>query len=172
MASNSKSPKAPHRFGPSGRPTMEKKDRITTDDIFASLTRQAELKQKLGKEDQLTLEEIAETEDLSRFQGFNPEPDSPFIMAGRKSYGHLVFVFMLLTGLTVVWLYSSISKPFDLSSLDGVLQKSGVQSIFANMSQLGGNRLSRFGWCSLESTKETRHKSIAPFSLRRRSPSS
>ena len=137
MASNSKSPKAPHRFGPSGRPTIEKEDRVTTDDILASLTRQAELKQKLGKEDQLTLEEIAETEDLSRFQGFNPEPDSPFIMAGRKSYGHLVFVFMLLTGLTVVWLYSSISKPFDLSSLDGVLQKSGVQSIFANMSQLG-----------------------------------
>ena len=137
MASNSKSPKAPHRFGSSGRPTIEKKYRVTTDDILASLTRQAELKQKLGKEDQLTLEEIAETEDLSRFQGFNPEPDSLFMMAWRKGYRHLVFVFMLLTGLTVVWLYSSISKPFDLSSLNGVLQKSGVQSIFANMSQLG-----------------------------------
>src|SRR5438093_13186082 len=116
---------------------MEKKDRITTDDIFASLTRQAELKQKLGKEDQLTLEEIAETEDLSRFQGFNPEPDSPFIMAGRKSYGHLVFVFMLLTGLTVVWLYSSISTRFDLSSLDGVLQKSVFQSMCEVMYDLG-----------------------------------
>ena len=137
MASNSKSPKAPHRFGSSGRPTIEKKDRVTTDDILASLTRQAELKQKLGKEDQLTLEEIAETEDLSRFQGFSAETDSPFMVAGRKSYGHLVFVFMLLTGLTVVWLYSSISKPFDLASLEGVLQKSGVQSIFANLSQLG-----------------------------------
>ena len=137
MASNSKSPKAPHRFGSSGRPTIEKKDRVTTDDILASLTRQAELKQKLGKEDQVTLEEIAETEDLSRFQGFNPEPDSLFMMAWRKGYRHLVFVFMLLTGLTVVWLYSSTSTPVDLSSLDGVLQKSGVQSIFANMSQLG-----------------------------------
>ena len=137
MASNSKSPKAPHQFGSSGRPTIEKKDRVTTDDILASLTRQVELKQKLGKEDQLTLEEIAETEDLSRFQGFNPEPDSLFMMAWRKGYRHLVFVFMLLTGLTVVWLYSSTSTPVDLSSLDGVLQKSGVQSIFANMSQLG-----------------------------------
>ena len=137
MASNSKSPKAPHRFGSSGRPTIEKKDRVTTDDILASLTRQAELKQKLGKEDQVTLEEIAETEDLSRFQGFNPEPDSLFMMAWRKGYRHLVFVFMLLTGLTVVWLYSSTSTPVDLSSLDGVLQKSGVQSIFADMSQLG-----------------------------------
>jgi len=137
VGSNSKSPKARHRFGFSGRPTIEKKDRVTTDDILASLTRQAELRQKLGKEDQLALEEIAGTEDLSRFQGFNPETDSPFTMAGRKSYGHIVFVFMLLTGLTVVWLYSSISKPFDLSSLDRVLQKSGVQLIFANMSQLG-----------------------------------
>src|SRR5438093_4981799 len=116
---------------------MEKKDRVTTDDILASLTRQAELKQKLGKEDQLTLEEIAETEVLSRFQAFNPEPDSTFIMAGRKSYGHLVFVFMLLTGLSVVWLYSSISKPFDLSSLDEVLQKSGVQSMCEVMYDLG-----------------------------------
>ena len=167
MASNSKSPKAPHRFGPSGRPTIEKKDRVTTDDILASLTRQAELKQKLGKEDQVTLEEIAETEDLSRFQGFNPEPDSLFMIAWRKCYRHLVFVIMLLTGLTVDWLYSSTSTPVDLSSLDGVLQKSGVQSIFANMSQLGGNRLSRFGWCSVDSTQETRLKPTAPFALSR-----
>jgi len=44
---------------------------------------------------------------------------------------------MLLTGLTVVWLYSSISKPFDLASLNGVIQKSGIQPIFANQAQLG-----------------------------------
>jgi len=59
------------------------------------------------------------------------------MMEKKKGYGHLVFVFMLLIGLTVVWLYSSISKPFDLALLNGVLQKSRVQSIFANLSQLG-----------------------------------
>ena len=59
------------------------------------------------------------------------------MMEKKKGYGHLVFVFMLLIGLTVVWLYSSISKPLDLALLNGVLQKSRVQSIFANLSQLG-----------------------------------
>ena len=137
VGSNSRSPKARHRFGFSGPPNKEKKDRITTDDILDSLTRQAELKQKLGKEDRVALDEISETEDLIRFQGLNPEPVSPSMIEKKTGYGHLVFVFMLLTGLTVVWLYSSISKPFDLALLNGVLQKSGVQSIFADMSQLG-----------------------------------
>jgi len=135
--SNSKSPKARHRFGFSGRPTREKQDRITTDDILARLTRQVELKQKLGKEDHVAIEEIAETEDVGRFQGFNPEPESPTMVERKTGYGHLAFVFMLLIGLTVVWLYNSPSKPFDLAPLNGVLQKSGVQSIFANLSQLG-----------------------------------
>jgi hypothetical protein len=137
MGSDSRAPKAHHRFGFSGPSTRGKKDRITTDDILASLTRQAELKQKLGKRDQVALDEIAEMEDLSGFQGFNPEAESPSIVERKTSYGHLVFVFMLLTGLMVVWLYSSISKPFDLASLNGVLQKSGVQSIFGNLSQWG-----------------------------------
>ena len=131
MGSNSKSPKARHRFGFFGRPTREKKDRITTDDILASLTKQAKLKQKLGKEDHVAMEETAETEEVSRFQGFNPEPESPTMVERKTGYRHLVFVFMLLIGLTVVWLYNSPSKPFDLAPLKGVLQKSSVQSIFA-----------------------------------------
>jgi hypothetical protein len=135
LGSDSRSPKARHRFGFSGPLTRQKKDRVTADDILDSLTRQAELRQKLGKRDAIRLEEIAETEDLSRFQGFNPEPVSIPEMANR-SLGHLVFVIMLLCGLTVVWLYSSISKPFDLASLNGIIQK-GVQSIFANQAQLG-----------------------------------
>jgi hypothetical protein len=117
--------------------TREKRDRVTTDDILDSLTRQAELKQKLGENDSLRIEEIAGTEELIQFQGFNPEPAFPSTVANKRSFGHLVFVFMLLTGLTVVWLYSSISKPFDLASLNGIIQKSGVQSIFANQAQLG-----------------------------------
>jgi len=115
----------------------QKKERLTTDDILDSLTRQAELQQKLGKDDPVRLEEIAKTEELVEFQGLNPESAFPSTMAKRRSFGHLAFVFMLLTGLTVVWLYSSISKPFDLTSLNGVIQKSGIQSIFADQAQLG-----------------------------------
>jgi hypothetical protein len=76
MGSHSRSPKTRHRFGFSGSLTRPKKDRVTTDDILASLTRQAELRQKLGERDQVALEEIAEMENLSRFQGFylNPNP--------------------------------------------------------------------------------------------------
>ncbi len=135
MGSDSRSPRARHRFGFSGPLTRQKKERVTTDDILDSLTRQAELRQKLGEKDQVRLEEIAETEDLAQFQGFNPEPVSTPLMARKRSFGHLAFVFMLLSGLTVVWLYSSVSKRFDLASLDGIIQKSGVESIFANQAQ-------------------------------------
>lgn len=136
MGSDSRSPSARHRFGFSGPLARQKKDRVTADDILDSLTRQAELRQKLGQKDEVRLEEIAEVEDLSRFQGFNPEPASPSIVV-KRSFGHLAFVLMLLGGLTVVWLYSSISKPFDLASLNGIIQKSGIQSIFGNQAQLG-----------------------------------
>jgi hypothetical protein len=137
LGSDSGSPMARHRFGFSGSLTRQKKDRVTTDDILDSLTRQAELRQKLGGEDQVRLEEIAATEDLSRFQGFNPEPVSAPEMSKNRSLGHLVFILMLLTGLVAVWLYSSISTPFDIASLNGVIQKSGIQSVFANRTQLG-----------------------------------
>jgi hypothetical protein len=110
---------------------------VTADDILDSLTRQAELRQKLGEKNRVKLEEITETEDLSRFQGFNPEPASGSMMTKDRSVGRLAFIFMLIGGLTVVWLYSSISKPFDLASLNGIIQKSGVQSIFANQFQFG-----------------------------------
>ena len=137
MGSNSRSPKARHRFSFSGPPTRQKKDRVTTDDILASLTRQAELRQKLGERDRVALEEIVEREDLRRFQGFNPESASPLMMATKRSFGHLAFVFMLLGGLAVVWLYGSVSKRFDLSSLSAIVQRSGVQSVFATEAQVG-----------------------------------
>ena len=137
MGSDSRSPKARHRFGFSGPVARQKKDVVTIEDTLESLTRQAELRQKLGENDSLSLDEIAGTEELSRFQGFNPEPAFPSTIAKKRSFGHLAFVFMLLTGLTIVWLYSSISKPFDLASLNGIIQKSGVQSVFANEAQVG-----------------------------------
>jgi len=134
---SARSPRAHHRFGFSGPPTGQKKEKVTTEDILDSLTRQAEIRQKLGEDDSVRLEEIAGTEELIRFQGFNSEPAFPSIVAKKRNLGHLAFVFMLLTGLTVVWLYSSISKPFDLASLNSIILKSGIQSIFANKAQLG-----------------------------------
>ena len=108
---------------------------VTADDILDSLTRQAELSQKLGERDEMELEELAET-DLSRFQGLNPGPASALVVARNRSFGHLAFVFMLSCGLAVVWLFSSASKRFDPASLNGIIQKSGLQSIFANQAQL------------------------------------
>lgn len=132
MGTDARSPKARHRFGFSGPVTRPENNRISADDILDSLTRQAELRQKLGEKDQVRLEEIAETEDLSRFQSFSPDPTSDFIPSKRGSFAHLAFVPMLLAGLVVVWLYGSTLNPFDLASLSGVVQKSGVGSIFAN----------------------------------------
>lgn len=137
LSSDSRSPRARNRFGFSGSPTRQKKERVTTDDILDGLTRQAELRQKLGEDDPVRLDEIAGTEELIQFQGFNPEPALHAMIDKKRSWGHLAFVFMLLTGLTVVWLYGSISKPFDLTSLNGIIQRSGIQSIFANRAQLG-----------------------------------
>jgi len=136
LGADSRSPRAHHRFGFSGPPTRQKRDRLTADDLLDSLTRQAEIRQKLGERDQVRFEDIVETEDLSQFQRFGPEAGSPSPTAKERSLGHLAFVFMLLAGLTVVWLYSSISKQFDLASLIGIIQKSGVQSVFANQAQL------------------------------------
>ena len=135
MGSDSRSPRARHRFGFSGPLTRKKKDMVTADDILDSLTRQAELSQKLGERDEMELEELAET-DLSRFQGLNPGPASALVVARNRSFGHLAFVFMLSCGLAVVWIFSSASKRFDPASLNGIIQKSGLQSIFANQAQL------------------------------------
>jgi hypothetical protein len=123
----------------------------------------------------VALEEIAEMENLSRFQGFYHEPESPSIVDEKKGFGHLVFVFMLLCGLMVVWLYSSISKPFDMASLNGIIQKSGVQAILANLAQLGiivaigDNSAGRPGGRSLDSAQKTRLKLTSLFYLTRSS---
>jgi hypothetical protein len=144
VGSDSRSPRTRHRFGFSGEPTRQRKDQVTADDILDSLTRQAELRQKLGEEDQVSLEEIAETEDLSRFQGFNSEPTSYLAVTTKRSFGHLAFILMLLSGLAIVWLYSSVSRPFDLASVNGIIQRSGIQSIFSNQAQLGIIALAAF----------------------------
>ena len=137
LGSDSRSPRARHRFGFSGPPTRQKKEKVTTDDILDSLTRQAELSQKLGRDYSVRLEEIVGTEELTLFQGFNPEPALNSMIPKKRNVRQPAFVFMLVAGLTVIWLYSSISKPFDLTSLNWIIQRSGIQSIFTNQARLG-----------------------------------
>jgi hypothetical protein len=137
LSSDYRSPKARYRFSFSGPLAKQQRDRVTADDILESLTRQAELRQKLGESYPVRLEEIAETEEMSRFQGLNLEPASAPAMARNWSFGHLAFVFMLLIGLIVVWLYSSVSKGFDLTSLNSIIQRSSIQSIFMDQAQVG-----------------------------------
>jgi hypothetical protein len=84
-------PEARHRFGFSGFVTRPKKNKVSTDDVLDSLTKQAELRQKLGHKDQVRLEEIAETEDLTRFQGFSPDPASDLMTSEQRSFGDLAF---------------------------------------------------------------------------------
>ncbi len=49
----------------------------------------------LGKRIRCLSRKIAEADDLIRFQGFNPESESPSMMERKTGYGHLVFVSML-----------------------------------------------------------------------------
>ena len=100
----------------------------------------------LGKRIRCLSRKIAEADDLIRFQGFNPESESPSMMERKTGYGHLVIVSMLLTGLTVGWLYRSISKPFD-----------------RELGSIRGNRTSRSGWRSLDSTQETSLRAYSSF---------
>ena len=144
LSSDSRSPRARHRFGFSGPRSRQNKEGVTTDDILDSLTRQAELRQKLGEDDSVGFDEIAETEELIQVQGFNPEPAFTSMTPKKRSAGQLAFVFMLLTGLAVVWLFSSFSKPFDLTSLSGIIQRSAIQSIFANQARVGTIALGAF----------------------------
>ena len=165
MGSDSRSPRARHRFGFSGPLTRQKKERVTTDDILDSLTRQAEIRQKLGEDDRVRLEEIAGTEELIPLQGFNPDPEFPSVGAKKRSLGHLAFVLMLLTGLTVVWLYSSISKPFDLASLTSIIQKSGHSVDLRQQGSIRNNCSGRLHRCSVDSAQKARIKHAASFQL-------
>jgi len=65
--------------------TRQRRDKGTNDDILDSLTRQAKLRQKLGGNDRAKLEEIAETEDVNRYQGFNSEPGSALRMPEKEA---------------------------------------------------------------------------------------
>lgn len=137
LGSDSISPRARHRFSFSGVARKKKLDRVSPDDILDSLTRQAELRQKLGETSQLGMDEIAaETAELKRLQGLNPELDRPSPRTPERSLGHLAFVIMLLAGLTSVWLLTAISNPFGLVSVNWIIRKSGVQSVFTNQAEL------------------------------------
>ena len=129
-------PRARHRFGFSGPRARQKIQRVTTDDILDSLTRQAELRQKLGKKDQVSLEEIVESEDRSMFQEVRPEIAAPLLEGKTRDIGHFTFVLMLLGGLIVALVYASTTRGVDLASLNSIIWRSGISSVFANQAQV------------------------------------
>jgi hypothetical protein len=109
------------------------------------------------------LEEIAETEELSQFQGFNPEPCVPFASGKEKklwtscirlyasertdSSMAIQFNLQIVRSGTIGWDYSEIWCPVD----------------FRKPSSVRDNRIGRPLRCSLDSTQKARIKSTASF---------
>ena len=61
------------------------------------------------------------------------------IMHGKgwdKSLGHIALALMLLCGLTIAWLYASVRRTVDLTSIGRIIQGSGIELVFRNQTQL------------------------------------
>jgi len=53
-----------------------------------------------------------------------------------RNLGRYAIVLMCLGGLAIVWLYSSGRQIFEAIQWDAIVQKTGVQSVFANPAQI------------------------------------
>ncbi len=109
---------------------------MSSDDILDSLTRQAASQVGHGEQQTQSLELIGETDEQSLYA----EPTLATVErtkfeAGRN-LGHYAIVLMCLGGLAIVWLYSSGRQIFEASQWDAIVQKTGVQSVFANPAQI------------------------------------
>ena len=136
------SPKARFRFGFTGkrkrlRTTGElTSGRVSEDDILDSLTRQASSQVGLGETHQEGYKVLLEREEPPLEVEREAEPiQTKISMSG--DLGRFAFLFMFLGGLLVVWLYSSGTRLFDVSSLNRLVQNSAVHSIFTNPAQIG-----------------------------------
>ncbi len=136
------SPKARFRFGFSGKRKRAKpleetaSVSVSSDDILDSLTRQASSQVGVGEQQTQSLELIGETEE----QGLFPEPTLATVghtkLEVGRNLGRYAIVLMCLGGLFIVWLYSSGRQIFETTQWDAIVQKTGVQSVFANPAQI------------------------------------
>jgi hypothetical protein len=136
LGTDSSSPRARHKFGFGGKTSRTKTDTVTPDDILDSLTRHAESRHRLGTENEVNSAEFGEAENLAETEQYDPEPPTTSPRERNKNLGHVALALMLLCGLTIVWLYASVRKAIDLTSIGRVIQSSGVESVFANQLQL------------------------------------
>ena len=136
------SPKARFRFGFSGKRKRAKPFEqtaslsVSSDDILDSLTRQAASQVGVGEQPTQNLELIGETDEQSLFS----EPTLATVghtkIETGRNLGRYAIVLMCLGGLIIVWLYSSGRQVFQASQWDMFVQKTGVQSIFADPAQI------------------------------------
>ena len=136
------SPKARFRFGFSGKRKRAKPLEetaslsVSADDILDSLTRQASSQVGVGEQQTQSLELIGETDE----QGLFSEPTLATVGHTRletgRNLGRYAIVLMCLGGLAIVWLYSSGRQIFEAFQWDAIVQKTGVQSVFANPAQI------------------------------------
>ena len=136
------SPKARFRFGFSGKRKRAKPLEqtaslsVSSDDILDSLTRQASSQVGVGEQQTQSLELIGETDE----QGLFSEPTLATVGHTRletgRNLGRYAIVLMCLGGLAIVWLYSSGRQIFEAIQWDAIVQKTGVQSVFANPAQI------------------------------------
>ena len=136
---SSSSPKARFRFGFAGKRkrTSFSESSVSRDDILDSLTRQAA--SQLGFQEQHTqsLEVLAEGEEPTLISETVVPAETPFDHVPGRKLGHYVIVAMGGVGLVVVWLYSAAKGFMGTALLDSVLQRTGVNSAFANPAQVG-----------------------------------
>jgi hypothetical protein len=102
-----------------------------------SLTRQAQPRERREGEESRGFEEVVETQDANQFQS----PDLPLTSQPRiennRSYGRPAAILMVLGGFIAVWAYGSVTKAYDLSFLNRLIQDTGAQVVFANPAQVG-----------------------------------
>ena len=133
-----KSPRARHRFGFSGiRKRSNTPTKVSTDDLLDSLTRQASHQVGFGEEQTKGFDVLIDEEDLGLDSGTRIGPISERRITTTKNIGRFAFVLMLLGGLTVVGLYTSATRLFDLSSVNRFVQSLGVHSVFASPPEIG-----------------------------------
>lgn len=136
MGSSRRPPRSRYRFGFSGKRPGRKTQPTTNDEILDSLTRQAKLMEEEGKERTLGLETILEddsNEDI--LQPSRIEPTMVVKELKRRNLSKLPFAIMCVGGLTLLWIYSRLSRSVSLERLS-MIQQTISNAGFANWQKI------------------------------------
>lgn len=123
MSSSSRPRGSRYRFGFRGKPPGRNPQAATTDEILDSLTRQAKLMERDGKERTLGLQTIAgiePDEELPQSPGL--ESGSTFERFKNRNLGMSIFAAMLIGGLVFLWIYSRLAQTLNMKSFATVQQ--------------------------------------------------